>query len=187
MHVTSEGIHFKTSLSHWVSEQSSALVNSVTGQWAVTGIIFSQFRQYSITRRKLACPLLSILVMPNQGLGECSTLCPEETRWWPGSALSGLCNSSQCLFTAFIYLFIYCMGDKYTAHADTEGRTLQKNSCNIHGVDKNVFGLEFLWFNQQGSKGWNTRTAPLLLAKEIDAKAISQSRPGKSQEQWFFS
>lgn len=36
------------------------------------------------------------------------------------------------------------MGDKYTAHADTEGRTLQKNSCNIHGVDKNVFGLEFL-------------------------------------------
>ena len=45
----------------------------------------------------------------------------------------------------------------------------------------------FLWFNQQGSKGWNTKTALLLLGKEIDAKAISQSRTGKSQEQFLFS
>lgn len=62
---------------------------------------------------------------------------------------------------------------------DTEGRAWQKTSCNIRRVDKNAFGLAFLWFNQQGSKGWNTKTAPLLLAKEIEAKAISQSRTGK--------
>lgn len=35
------------------------------------------------------------------------------------------------------------------------------------------------FYDLTSSKGWNRKTAPLLLPKEIDAKAISQSRTGE--------
>lgn len=104
--------------------------------------------------------------------------------------LSGYWKDLTYSLTACFFLHRRQLHSTYSAIYSiwyTEGRAQKKNSCNTHRVGKHAFSLAFLWFNQEGSKGWNTKTAPWLLAKVIDAKAISQSRQGKSQEQRFLS
>lgn len=86
-----------------------------------------------------------------------------------------------------VCLFVYFHERQIYSIWNTEGKTQQKTNCNVCSIDKNAFDLVFFWFNQQGSKGWNTKTPPSLLANEIYAKEISQSRWEKSQEQCFFS
>jgi len=47
------------------------------------------------------------------------------------------------VYNVLLLIFFFFMEDKYTACADTNGTAQQKTSCNIHGVDKKVFGLAF--------------------------------------------
>lgn len=175
MHAIAGRIYFKTSqLSSWVSKQSSSLDRySLKGQKQLQWAILSQHQQHSMTKTKVACLLLSVLMVPNWKLGGCS-LCIKLVLKEFNSAF-------------LLPFFFFPHGRQIYGIQNTEGKAQQKTSCHIHRIDKNAFGLAFLWLNKQGSKGWNSKTAPWLLAKEIDAKAISQSRTGKSQEQCFFS